>query len=247
MVAQAVNSVRGWVEVALGLLWPHRCPVCGGVAGEPETGRVCANCEETIPRITGRQCEVCSRPFPINFSEAFVCQSCRDRQFHFVASLAPVEARETVRDMIHRFKYGKQRWLAEPFALWMAELSSDHRIKLEEIEGLVPVPLHKKREKERGYNQSLLLAEALAKKWKKPVLPVLERVRYTETQTHFDRKERMQNLRVAFRVRAGAELQEKKFLLVDDVFTTGSTLDECARTLLDSGAGAVWAITAARA
>lgn len=152
-----------------------------------------------------------------------------------------------IREMIHRFKYGRERWLARILASWMAEVAEDPRMDLTSIDALVPVPLHPAREREREFNQAHLLATALGKIWNKPVSPVLLRRRATETQTHFDRQRRMQNLRDAFILVHNADVSAMNLLLVDDIFTTGSTLDECARVLLDANAHAIWAITAARA
>jgi len=112
---------------------------------------------------------------------------------------------------------------------------------------IVPVPLHPARRRERGFNQAELLARSLSRLTGLPVMLVLERVRYTTTQTAFDRTERMENLRNAFRLRPARNVRGSRVLLVDDVLTTGSTLSECARVLKESGASSVHAATAARA
>ena len=111
---------------------------------------------------------------------------------------------------------------------------------------IVPVPLHPARERERGFNQSALLAELLSDRIALPSKPALERIRYTTTQTAFDRAERMQNLHGAFRLRKKADVRDLRVLLIDDVLTTGSTLSECARVLRRAGASCVYAATAAR-
>ena len=152
-----------------------------------------------------------------------------------------------MREIIHRLKYNSERWLAKPLAEWMTPLREDPRLQGVTVDLLIPVPLHPLRERERGYNQAALLADALGKSWQIPVAAALQRNIATETQTRFDRKQRMKNLRGAFRVSKPERIAGKTILLVDDVFTTGSTLDECARTLLDAGSSAVWCATAARA
>src|SRR5207248_7961325 len=100
---------------------------------------------------------------------------------------------------------------------------------------------------ERGFKQAALLARSLAERTGLPVMLALERVRYTTTQTAFDRVERMQNLHNAFRLRPRRDVRGSRVLLVDDVLTTGSTLSECARVLKQAGASSVYAATAARA
>lgn len=240
-----LRYLEPWQEAFLGLIWPPACAACGQ-ALPASSQALCQRCHITWPRITGHRCEVCSQPFP-GGSEAFICESCRDRQFHFVASVSVLQAVGPVREMVHRLKYGGERWLARPLAGWMAENALDPRLPLGEIAALVPVPLHPLREREREFNQAQLLARELSRLWKKPVRSLLVRRRYTETQTHFDRRHRLQNLSGAFTLRGRPQIGGQKFLLVDDVFTTGSTLNECARVLLEAGSGPVWAITAARA
>ena len=110
-----------------------------------------------------------------------------------------------------------------------------------------PVPLHPTRLRERGFNQAELIAKILAQKINIPLGCALERIRYTTTQTAFDRIERMENLRGAFRLRKKIGVRGLHVLLVDDILTTGSTLSECARVLREAGARSVYAVTAARA
>src|ERR1700757_2344362 len=112
---------------------------------------------------------------------------------------------------------------------------------------LVPVPLHPARQRERGFNQASLLAELLSAQTSLPYKSMLERIRYTTTQTALDRSERMENLHNAFRLRKNADVRSLRVLLIDDVLTTGSTLSECARGLKRAGALSVHAATAARA
>jgi competence protein ComFC len=109
------------------------------------------------------------------------------------------------------------------------------------------VPLHPARQRERGFNQAAVLAEMLSAHMSIQMRPVLERIRFTTTQTAFDRAERMENLRDAFRLRKNGDVRELRVLLIDDVLTTGSTLSECARILKHAGARSVYAATAARA
>ena len=109
------------------------------------------------------------------------------------------------------------------------------------------MPLHSTRQRERGFNQASLLAELLSVEISVPSRPLLERVRYTTTQTALDRAERMENLRNAFRLRKTANVRNLRVLLIDDVLTTGSTLSECSRVLKRAGAISVHAAMAARA
>jgi ComF family protein len=161
--------------------------------------------------------------------------------------VAAYRSRGIVRRLVHQFKYGHQQHLRHPIAKWLGETLGDPRLRGRHFDAIVPVPLHPARERERGFNQAALLAELLSKRAGIPLRNALLRVRYTTTQTAYDRQERMENLKDAFCLRKNADVRGSRMLLVDDVLTTGSTLSECARVLRDGGALSVHAATAARA
>jgi ComF family protein len=192
-------------------------------------------------------CEKCSEPFSGAITQTFRCANCEDRTLHFESAVAAYRSRGLVRKLVHEFKYGHHRHLQYPLAAWLGETPNDPRLAGRQIDLIVPVPLHPARERERGFNQAALLAELLARQIHLPLRPVLERIRYTTTQTAYDRAERMENLRDAFRLRKNRDVRGLHVLLIDDVLTTGSTLSECARVLKKAGALSVYAATAARA
>ena len=144
------------------------------------------------------------------------------------------------------FKYGRQIHLRHLLGRWLAEALADPRLAGRRFDLIVPVPLHPAKKRERGFNQAELLAAALQRHSGIRVQNALQRTRYTRTQTQFDRSERMDNLKGAFRLRRGSNVQDLRMLLIDDVLTTGSTLSECASVLKKAGALSVHAATAAR-
>jgi ComF family protein len=208
---------------------------------------LCAECRNRAPRITAPFCEKCSEPFFGAITQTFSCANCEHRTLHFDAAVAVYRSRGLVRQLVHDFKYGRQRHLRHPVAQWLSETLHDSRLRDRSFDLIVPVPLHAARERERGFNQAVLLAELLAARLALPLRPVLERIRYTTTQTAYDRAERMENLQDAFRLRKNRDVRGLRVLLIDDVLTTGSTLSECARVLKAAGAISVHAATAARA
>jgi ComF family protein len=148
--------------------------------------------------------------------------------------------------MIHRLKYGKELWVGRALAAWLREGLADPRLAGWTPDALVPVPLHPRRLREREFNQAEILCHELSRTSGIPVFMPVARHRYTTTQTQLDRKGRRQNLREAFIPGKNIAVTNMNLLLVDDVLTTGSTLDACAAVLLEAGAQSVRALTVAR-
>jgi competence protein ComFC len=242
MFASAIReSVRGLSS----LLYPAVCVVCDATIEPPEY--LCGACAGKAPRLKPPFCDKCSEPFPGTIDSTFVCANCAHRTLHFEAAVAVYRSRGVVRKLLHEFKYGRQRHLKHPLAGWLCETLDDPRLRGRRFDAIVPVPLHSARERDRGFNQATLLAELLARRTGLRLNDAMERIRYTTTQTAYDRVERMRNLQDAFRLRKKAEVRGLRVLLIDDVLTTGSTLSECSRVLRNAGAISVYAATAARA
>jgi competence protein ComFC len=227
------------------LFYPATCVVCAANVDWSEY--LCTDCQRHAPRIVAPFCAKCSEPFPGAITQTFRCANCEHRVLHFDCAVAAYRSRGLVRKLVHEFKYAKQRHLRYPVAAWLRETLSDPRLHGRHFDVIVPVPLHPARERERGFNQATLLAELLAASTAVPLRGVLERTRFTTTQTAHDRAERMENLHGAFRLRKKQDVRDLRVLLIDDVLTTGSTLSECARVLRAAGAVSVHAATAARA
>jgi len=238
------DALRLSGEAFLNALYPPHCAKC--LADTDSGVHLCLICAAQARKIKSPFCRQCSQPFEGAIEGEFVCAHCRDRKLHFDCAVAPYLSRDVVREFIHRFKYERQYFLRRPLADWMAEALEDSRITAQPFDAFVPVPLHRARYRERDFNQAEVLAKLIAKRAGKPVLSALQRIRYTTTQTRLNREERMENLRNAFRVRHASLVQSRHLILVDDVFTTGSTVEECARVLRHAGAASVRVVTVAR-
>ncbi len=233
------------LQSAVSLLYPPLCTICGRSirAGE----YLCDQCETKAVRIVAPFCEKCSEPFDGAITGVFTCANCAHRTIYIDAAVAAYRGRSIVREVIHEFKYGRRIHLRHLVARWLRSALDDERLLGRCFDVIIPVPLHPTRQRERGFNQATLLAELLSAQTSIRCKPLLERTRYTTTQTALDRSERMENLHNAFRLRKNADVRGLRVLLVDDVLTTGSTLNECARVLKRAGAFSVHAATAARA
>lgn len=239
-----IGLARDWALAASGLFYPPLCVECE--APLAPGGYLCDACRDRAQPIRAPRCERCSQPFHGSMTGPFTCAECQERDFAFDCAVSCYRSRTIVRDLILRFKYQRCHYLRRPLAAWLAETLDDPRIRRQAADALVPVPLHPRRERDRGFNQAAALAQLLVRPARLPVWPALRRVRWTETQTRFERSERLENLRGAFAARRGRPVRGAHLLLVDDVFTTGSTVDECARTLRAAGAASVRVITVAR-
>jgi len=237
-------SLRKSFETVLSLFYPPHCAKCG--ADTAAGIHLCQACAAEARRIEAPFCERCSEPFAGAIDAAFVCPRCGGQPSHFECAVTRYLSKSVVRDFIHRFKYEQQFHLRHPLANWLAETLEDDRIRAHPFDAFVPVPLHAARLRERDFNQAEVLAQLLARRSGIPVVNAIQRIRYTTTQTRLERHQRMENLRNAFRVRHTASVQSRHLILVDDVFTTGSTVDECARVLRDAGAASVRVVTVAR-
>ncbi len=175
----------------------------------------------------------------------FLCGSCRRRAPGFDYARAAARYDGVVREAVHAFKFGGRRALAAPLGDLLVEVAGGLPTGPPDL--LLPVPLHPRREHERGFNQAALLARRVGRSWGCPVREdVLARAVPTQSQTELDAVARRANVRTAFRLRRSAPVAGRHVLLVDDVLTTGATLSECARCLREAGAALVGALTVAR-
>lgn len=243
-------ALETWGGAALRLLFPPRCAACVKRLPGDEAGDWCGDCASKLIRLEEPKCAVCSEPYPGVIPGPFTCPNCHDLNFEFEFAVSAWLADGPVREAVHRFKYSRQLQLRAPLSRLMRDALADPRVAAVESGWiLVPVPLHHRRKRERGFNQSAELATQLGAWTGWPVMEYLKRLRYTTTQASLTRKERLANLTGAFAPspRRREAARGKNILLVDDVFTTGSTADACARVLRRGmGAARVAVLTAAR-
>ncbi|MDI6698531.1 MAG: ComF family protein [Candidatus Saccharicenans sp.] len=228
-------------------VFPSFCRLCGRALDDPDEKIICARCLETVEIHRGPVCPVCGRFYQQAAASGQPCGQCLERapEFSRHRSLGPYSGR--LKEVILLFKYRSYEILSRP----LSAMAFRHFAGGDLFEGLdyiVPVPLHRKREKQRGFNQAELLGRGLSDLSGLPLLSgVLVKIRNTPPQVSLEAAERETNLRKAFMVKKAGKIAGRRVLLVDDVFTTGSTLRECAARLRAAGAIEIRALTLARA
>ncbi len=220
----------------LNLIYPPRCLVCGCLCEDP----LCDECFSSLPLIEFPICLKCGKPCNLQTNE---CRECRGKHFRFSLARAAGLYDGNLREAIHRFKYHNGRRLAPVFAQLMISRAEQG---LFDVDLITYVPLSKGRERKRGFNQSRLLAEEISLRVDKPCEGVLIKAKETVEQNKLSLEERRKNVRGVFSPSSKADLRNKTILLIDDVLTTGATVNECSKILLAQGANGVNVLTIAR-
>jgi ComF family protein len=222
---------------------PPRCLACGETVDEPDA--LCGRCWAGITFFAPPWCVACGLPFPYPMGDDALCGDCARERRNWDRARAVLRYDKNSRRLVLGLKHGDRTHLAGAFGRWM------HRAGREVLAGadlLVPVPLHWTRLFQRRYNQAALLAQAIRSAGGPDVAPDwLVRRRRTPAQGHLGSAARERNVRGAFAMRAGRSVAGKRVVIVDDVMTTGATVEECARVLRRSGAASIGVLTLARA
>jgi ComF family protein len=221
--------------LALDLLFPQRCIGCG-----KEGSFLCSACQNSLPRVMPPLCPLCGRPQP----SGILCPGCVGWQASIDGIRSPFRFEGTVRQAVYSLKYRNLRALAAPLARLMSDYLAENPVP---GDVLVPVPLHRKRLRERGYNQSALLAKQLGRLTGLPVEEncLVRRIHNLPQARTANVEQRRANVVGAFTCRDEG-LKGRRVVLIDDVSTSGATLDACAAELKETGAESVWGLTLAR-
>ena len=219
----------------LNLIYPRRCPVCDDIVGG--TRLICEPCRLRLHPVREPFCKKCGKP--LSTQEAEYCPDCGRRKHLYTRGRAVFEYDFVMRESIGRFKYENRREYGDFYVREMLG-SCKEAVRSWNIDLISPIPLHRSRRRTRGFNQAELIARKLGKELGIPVsADTLLRSRKTKPQKELNDQERRNNLKNAFKIGKN-DLEFKKILLIDDIYTTGSTIDAAASVLLDHGAEKVY-------
>ena len=227
----------------LNALFPPQCLCCGVLLHQH--GALCNDCWQSLHFITAPMCHSCGHPFEYDLGEEALCGECIRERPVYDSAYSVLVYDDTSKALMHKLKFEDQGHLAPIFADWL----HTHMQHLSSPDIVIPVPLSRKRLFARRYNQSALVAKELAKRLNITYDPqLLLRTKHTKPQTGLTRPQRQENVAGAFRVAMphGEIITNKSILMIDDVMTTGATIEACTKTLKKAGAGQVHVLTLAR-
>ena len=229
------------------LVYPPMCAGCSRALGPEDSTLFCPDCLTALDLISEPYCPLCGIPFVAEITTSHLCGDCLGGAHSFDRARATGFYQGLIREVIHRFKYGGQTFLVKPLARMLVDSAKD-LIRLHRIDTIMPVPLHYRRLRQRGFNQASLLARGLGSLLHIPVDYLsLKRTRWTDPQIGLSRNQRAANVKGAFSLKSREKIKGKGILLLDDVLTTGETVNQCVGVLKkDGGAREVVVLTVAR-
>jgi len=204
---------------------------------------LCHNCYNNLSFIPDHHCNKCGAPLRM-IENGPICQQCKNTDFYFDKAISAVKYQKDVKTLIYKLKYSGHTYLATTIGHIMAD-----KLKQENIEAdiIIPVPLHRSKERKRGFNQAILISKYMVGKIDISLdINALTRIKNTRAMHNLTRGERLENVEGAFEVANKEAIANKNILLIDDIFTTGSTVNSCSKELINNGAKSVTVMTFAR-
>ncbi len=239
-----MEKLREIIKASLDLLFPPSCPLCKTVTGNTDK-LLCGECFSQLKFIKTPYCSYCGRAFSSG-SDDHLCGDCLKSSWNFDKARSIFAYEEIIAGLIHGLKYSGNMTGLETFQHLSRQSPVSDDLSIPDL--ILPVPLHIKRLRVRGFNQALLLAKKLFPEEKEKIkYDILLRQMDTPTQTGLSGKQRRENLKHAFIVKRPSEITGRNILILDDVFTTGSTVNECAKVLKTAGCRRVEILTICRA
>lgn len=227
--------MTGIIEEVINMIYPRRCPLCGEIIKRTQR-LACDTCYEELEYIEEPRCKCCSKA--VEQEETEYCYDCSRKEFYFESGIALWNYSSRMKESLAMFKYHNRKEYGEFYGEEFAKVYGDVLVDLEP-DALIPVPIHWTRYIERGYNQAAVIANQIGNRLHIPVVEdLLIRTKKTMAQKQLDNRERERNLQGAFAVSKKWEKAEhnlKRVVIIDDIYTTGSTINRCAKVLMQEG------------
>lgn len=229
------------------IIFPRYCLLCHKkISSKDSNDLVCAECIETITLNTPPFCQKCGRQIQGKYTTKNICKGCIHTHFYFDRAWASCRYDDSLREMIHNFKYRNKTGLKKHLSGLLINFAKNYYLPISHCDYAIPIPLSPSKLREREFNQAQILANDIAGHFGLSLMVNnLKRIRNTQSQTELEEKLRWQNIQGAFSLKEPNLIREKIILLVDDVLTSGATVSEAAKTLKEAGASAVFVLTIA--
>ncbi len=241
------NHVLKIINFILSVIFPKTCSLCGKDLHFNSSASICSDCKNSLPKLDGIVCQKCSLPLPDGET---ICRDCKNaKNIYFDVIKSPFLYSGKTRTLIKKFKYSRKFFLAKDLSELMSDFIKEQNID-KETDVIIPVPIHRYKGLLRGFNQAALLAEAVAENINKPVYTkALKRTKYTKPQFKLKKQQRIENLENMFAVnkKYADVIKDKNILLIDDIVTTCSTINQCSKILKEFSAGKITVVSLSRA
>ena len=241
--------LRGLLKGLKDLIYPNCCLVCKNtIPPANQQQLICSGCWDKVEKNLPPFCASCGRHLDSQAIEKNACLNCSKYKvnYYFDRAFSPCAYTGTIKKLIHEFKYSGKDYLGKPLGKLMRTFIQDYQLPIEHLDFIIPIPLHKSRQRQREFNQAEILSQEVAGGFNKRVLTnTLIRVKFTKTQTELTFHERYQNVDKSFTVTRPELINNTNLLLIDDVLTTGATSNEAAKCLKKAGARKVLLLTLA--
>lgn len=238
------HLINTFTKNALNLLFPNKCPICDNLSYKA----ICKECESKIKFINEPICLFCGRPLPSNLKSKESCRECKNKNFKFSSARSIFYYSGVIEKSIKSFKYRKNKKLAKYYIELIKEKNYNLKLKdfIKGIDCVVCVPMHPLKKWERSYNQSEVFAILVSREFNLPFYNILYKKSNKQSQTFLSLKDRINNIKGEFFLKKHNLIKHKNILLIDDVFTTGATVNECSKVLKNAGVNEVKVLTLAR-